>query len=137
MPVTSNELAIHVIEPNEKQNKERLAYMECSKYSFAWQINKDKIFELYQEYFEKYNNSKNYYKYDLMYSMSIYHFPPIDTTIVYTKEELIEKTKDSYFAYHTIPLSYYIYEDLKSDKRKFIPWIEGYERIAKQYPNTQ
>ena len=135
MPITSNELIIHIVLPNEQQEKERLVYMECK--GQAWRENKNKFIELYKNYFAQYHNSENYYKYSLMRMLYIFYPPPANTIIVYTPEELIEQTKDSYFAFYTASLGHYVYEDLKSDERQFTPWIERYNRLAKQYPNTQ
>jgi len=136
MPVVSNELTFYIVGPNAEQDKERLAYLQCRK-THSWQTNKEEIIRLYREYFTNYKNSPLFYKYVLMLGLDILLSPPANTQIYYTKEEILNKVKNSYSSFEFSEGCNKMYDDLKNDDRRFTPKIEGYKRIANKYPDTQ
>ena len=136
MSVTSNEIVFYIVEPDAEQNEDRLAFMRCFKQQRRGEKNNQFLYELIKNYLNKYRNSRYNYKYKIFDLYCVIEPSDILWNLI-TPKEILELSKDSYYANNISGFGFAIHKDLQTDKRRFTPIIENNKRLMKEYPNTQ
>lgn len=135
MPVKSNVLTFYIVEPDSGQNVERLAMINLMKIN--WIDNQLEFINQTEKYLSAYKNSDNLYKYFVYDRIRLLREPPINIEVILSINNLFSECKNSYYSYKMIEYGKELYKDLKSDNRRYTPIIEGYYRIANNYPNSR